>query len=135
MNDDHKLERFGDFLRKRRLSLGSSLRAFCQSFGEDPSNWSKMERGLLKPPSSVSRLCEMAKRLGIEEMEEKQRFLDLADAERGRIPEDIQKNKRWVSHLPVFFRTIRGEVPTEEELLKLADMIREDMTARDEEAK
>jgi hypothetical protein len=94
-----------------------------------------MERGLLKPPSSVSRLCEMAKRLGIEEIEEKQQFLDLADAERGRIPEDIQKNKRWVSHLPVFFRTIRGEVPTEEELLKLADMIREDMTARDEEAK
>ena len=38
--------RFGEHIKARRLEMGLSLRAFCLKNNEDPSNWSKLERGL-----------------------------------------------------------------------------------------
>jgi len=108
--------------------MGFSLRAFCQKAGEDPSNWSKMERGIIGAPTEYSRLLEIAKHLDIADDERKQELFDLASAERGRIPKDIMTEQELVSNLPVVFRTLRGEVPTEEELLKLADKIRKART-------
>ena len=114
---------FGEFLKKRRLELGLSLRAFCLKYNEDPGNWSKMERAILPPPIDYSRLFQISKYLELDE-KSKQEFFDLANAERGRIPEDIMSEEKLVSNLHVIFRTLRGEPPTEEELMKLADNIR-----------
>ena len=115
---------FGEFIKQRRLELGLSLRAFCIKHAEDPSNWSKMERGILGPPTEYSRLLEIAHHLKLDDKAGKQKIFDLAAAERGRVPEDIMSEKKLVENLPVVFRTLRGEAPTEEELLKLADLIR-----------
>lgn len=100
-------------------------------WGEDPSNWSKMERGILSPPTDFTRLQEIADRLGLSDDEAlKRELFDLANAERGRIPEDIMSEEELVANLPVVFRTLRGEAPTEKELLRLADLIRESRTKR-----
>jgi len=135
MNRETEAIGFGVFLKQKRLALKKSLRTFCEEHGEDPSNWSKMERGVLKPPKSLARQRGIALKLGIQSPEELQRLFDLADAEQGRIPQDILSNKELVRHLPFVFRTIRGEVPTEDNLDKLADLIKEEVTPKDEHAK
>lgn len=126
---------FGEFIRERRLALDLSLRAFCDSFGEDPSNWSKMERGLLLPPAAKERLSQIAERLNITTEEDLQRFFDLSDMARQRIPDDIAANEEWMAKLPVVFRTVRGEVPTEESLLDLANLLKGELTAKNDPAR
>ena len=116
---------FGEFVRKRRLEMGLSLRAFCMKHSEDPSNWSKMERGILRPPTDYSRLLEIAGYLDFGDSgPEKQKLFDLASAERGQIPDDIMAESDLVANLPVLFRTLRGDVAEEDELMRLADLIR-----------
>lgn len=43
---------FGKYIKKLRLEKGLSLRTFCNNLKLDPSNWSKIERGRLKPKIS-----------------------------------------------------------------------------------
>ena len=115
---------FGEFFKEKRLSAGHTLRRFCAEFDLDPGNISKMERGII-PPSS-SRLEEYALCLGIEkESAEWQDFHDLAAASQGRIPEDIRREEKLVAALPLVFRTLRNERPTEEQLEKLIEIVRE----------
>ena len=56
---------FGEFVRDRRLARDLTLRDFCRRIGEDPSNWSKVERGILPPPQSIEKLNLIAKVIGI----------------------------------------------------------------------
>lgn len=120
---------FGELVKARRLELGLSLRAFCMRHNEDPSNWSKMERGLLRPPVDYTRLLQIAGYLELTDGDtRRQQIFDLANAERGRIPEDIMSEAELVANLPVLFRTLRGDVPEEDELLRLADLIRKART-------
>ena len=100
------MSEFGRFVKARRAELGLSLRAFCHKWGIDPSNWSKLERGRLPPPQEA-RLAEYAEFLGLGRGTDAwYEFFDLAAAEAGRIPEDLQEAD-LVSKLPVLFRTLR----------------------------
>jgi len=115
---------FGEFFKEKRLAAGYTLRKFRAENGFDPGNISKMERGIIPP--SGSRLEEYADCLGVERgSDEWQKFLDLAAASQGRIPEDILSEEELVSKLPLVFRTLRNERPTEEHLEKLIEIIRE----------
>lgn len=115
---------FGEFFKEKRLAAGYTLRRFCAEFGFDPGNISKMERGIVPP--SASRLEEYAQCLGIEKgSDEWQEFHDLAAASQGRIPEDILSEEELVAKLPLVFRTLRNERPTEEQLEKLIEIVRE----------
>jgi transcriptional regulator with XRE-family HTH domain len=117
--------RFGEFVRDLRSQKRLRLREFCQMYGHDPSNWSKMERGDLPPSDNRQTLEEWAVQLGVAKGSDSwYRFFDLAFMERGRIPDDILSDEELVNALPVFFRTIRGEKPTEEELDKVIEMMR-----------
>lgn len=116
---------FGEHIRERRLGMGLSLRAFCQKHNEDPSNRSKLERGILAPPDSYERILKIGLHLDYEEDSPEMRDLfDLAAVDRGRIPQDIQNDAEAMEKLPLVFRTLRG-TPTEEELMRLADIVRE----------
>lgn len=42
---------FGDFFKEKRIQKGFTLRGFCKAHGLDPGNISKLERGMLPPPS------------------------------------------------------------------------------------
>jgi transcriptional regulator with XRE-family HTH domain len=41
--------KFGECVKQLRLTRGWSLRDFCLKYDLDPSNWSKVERGKMKP--------------------------------------------------------------------------------------
>ncbi len=118
---------FGEFIKEKRIEKGISLREFCKRMEIDASNWSKVERGLLAPPQDEEKLKKIAQVLNIKlgsrlwkEMKDK------ANIDAGLIPEDIRTDKDVLNSLPMFFRTIRSEKPTPEELDKLIDMIRKE---------
>jgi len=45
---------FGELAREKRLEKKYTLREFCKRIDVDPSNWSKVEKGLVKPPQKRS---------------------------------------------------------------------------------
>jgi len=113
---------FANFVREKRIAAGLTLREFCRLTGFDASNWSKIERGIKTPPQSKKVLDEIAKVLKINEgSQEYKELIDLAAL--SSIPEDLIESE-ILEQLPVFFRTVRGEKPTEEELKTLLNKIK-----------
>lgn len=106
----------------KRIAAGLTLREFCRLTGFDASNWSKIERNLLPPPQSRSVLESIASVLSI--VPDSQVYKELMDlAALSSVPEDLIEPE-ILEQLPVFFRTVRGEKPTEEELKTLINKIR-----------
>ncbi len=117
---------FGLFVKNIRLSKGLTLREFCKMFGHDASNWSKIERGKNLPPSDESTLEEWAKQLGIEKFSSDwYTFIDLAAAARGELPGDLTEDENIVAKLPLFYRTLRGQKPTDKEMRNVAKLLKE----------
>jgi transcriptional regulator with XRE-family HTH domain len=115
---------FGEFIKQLRLQNRITLREFCRLSGIDPSNWSKIERGMLPPPKSKLMLEEIAKILKIKKNNDNwYTLMDLAAIT--HIPKELLNNQSIVEKLPVFFRTLRGQKPTEEELENLIKLIKE----------
>lgn len=117
---------FGDFIKELRLRNGMGLRDFCKKYGHDASNWSKLERGKNLPPSNDSILEGWADQLGLTKFSSDwYTFIDLAAAARGEIPSDLINNEDIVSKLPLFYRTLRGQKPTNEEMRNIAKLLKE----------
>jgi transcriptional regulator with XRE-family HTH domain len=120
-----KKESFAGLFRAMRKERRITLRAFCEEAGADPANISRMERGAMPPPQDRDILTRYANALSIREgSDEWYLFFDLAAADRGIIPKDIMEDDVLVQQLPAFFRTLRGQKPTEEELRKVVEKIR-----------
>jgi transcriptional regulator with XRE-family HTH domain len=116
---------FGKFIKERRIEKGLTLREFCKLIEVDASNWSKIERGLLAPPKSEYKMKQIAEVLEIPVGSELWfEMKDRAELDTGSIPKDIRSDKELIGHLPMFFRTIRSEKPSAEDLDNLIEMIR-----------
>ena len=108
---------FGEFAKDRRIAAGLTLRSFCRDAEIDPSNWSKIERGVLPPPDDAGFLARVANVLAMADAELTE-FSDLAAIARGQIPADL-KDEEILSKMPAFFRAIRGQEYTQEDFDKL----------------
>lgn len=123
MNEEIKT--FGQFVRERRLVRDMGLREFCQVAGIDFGNYSKIERGLAKPPTG-ERLepyrfaLEIVR--GSEEDNELQRLAFIAA---GRIPSSILNDKELVGKLPVMFRTLEQGKMADENLDEVYELVKE----------
>lgn len=116
---------FGPYLKNIRIQKRVTLRDFCKKADADPGNISRIERGVWPPPQDQDILERYAKALAIKEAtDEWYRFFDYAAADRGIVPQDIMSDQEVVKMLPVFFRTMRGQKPTEKEMRELAEKIR-----------
>ncbi len=117
---------FGEYLAElRRERKNMSLREFCRAYGFDPGNFSKRERGKLPPPQSRQKLAEYATALDLTEgSDEWTELFDRAAAARGEIPPELLEDEELVAELPVLFRTLRGERVSEENLNRLAKLLR-----------
>lgn len=113
---------FGEFFRSKRISLGLTLRNFCEQYNYDPGNISRLERNILPPSLDNDTLAGYATALRIKkDSEEWVLFHDMAHAAKGQIPSDILKDKDSSFFLPAFFRTVRNkklDKKTLEELIK-----------------
>jgi transcriptional regulator with XRE-family HTH domain len=116
---------FGDFVRAKRMETDLSLREFCKQAETDPSNWSKVERAILPAPANREFLESVAKLLKLKKGEADWfTFFDLAAISQQKIPDDVYEDENVLSALPVFFRTVRGEKPSNEELDKLIALLK-----------
>lgn len=113
--------KFAELVKNLRVEQRISLRQFCAEMGVDPSNWSKIERGINPPPKDIEVLKKVATRLNLSGDAFVQ-FTDAAAAGRAELPTDIASNEAVVARLPAFFRAMRGKEPNNEEL---AEMIKE----------
>ena len=119
------LKKFGQNLKMARIAKGLSLREICKKINYDASNWSKVERGVIAPPSDEKILSKWAKALGLKSTSKKcQEFIDEAQIAQGIIPQDILAGKNAVDYLPAVFRTLRNEKPTKQEIDRLIELIR-----------
>jgi len=113
---------FGSFIKDKRIEKGLTLREFCRKIKLDPSNWSKIERGIFPPPKSRSILEEIALALGLSKNSQDWHALfDLASI--SFIPSELLEDAEIINKLPIFFRTVRGEKPTRKELEELLEII------------
>ena len=94
-------------------------------YSHDASNWSKIERGKLFPPSDSNILQKWTEELGIKkESSDWYTFFDLAAAARGVIPADIMRKEEIVTKLPLFYRTLRGQRPTIDEMKNISKLLK-----------
>ena len=122
---DYYYNMFGEFIKEIRTRKRLGLREFCLQYGHDPSNWSKIERGILAPPKDEATLTEWAEQLGLKRgSSDWLRFFDYASVDAGRIPNYILEDEELVAKLPAFFRTLSGQKPVSDDLEKLLKVIR-----------
>ena len=114
---------FSKTVKELRIQKGLTLRDFCEQVGLDPSNWSKVERGINPPPGDIGLLERLAEFFGLTGAE-KLGFIDAAALQRRELPADMADHALLQKALPAFFRAARGHELTEEELKTLADDIR-----------
>ncbi|HVM62487.1 MAG TPA: helix-turn-helix transcriptional regulator [Verrucomicrobiae bacterium] len=128
--------RFGELVKELRIAQKKTLRQFCLDHGHDPSNWSKVERGVSPPPGDEKTLARWAKQLGVEAGTDGwQEFMDLASMARGEIPKDVLSDEELLKRLPVFFRSVRGAELTETQLDELIKMVKEAHTTGERKRK
>ncbi|MFH1137154.1 MAG: helix-turn-helix transcriptional regulator [Pseudomonadota bacterium] len=116
---------FGEYVKQLRIEKGIGLRDFCRRLSHDASNWSKIERGLVPPPQNEEKISEVAAVLGLAPASDSYReLMDKAAIDAGMIPKDILSDAETLNALPMFFRTIRSEKPTNQEVEKLIHKVR-----------
>jgi transcriptional regulator with XRE-family HTH domain len=119
------MEKFGNYFSDLRTSRGITLREFCRRTNIDPSNWSKVERSVISPPRSKRTIESALEAIEVDKNSEEYNIaLDLGLLE--TIPDDFVAEKAILRELPVFFRTVRGEIPKEEDLQKLIEFLKKD---------
>lgn len=119
-----KTQSFGEMFRQKRVSLGFTLRSFCERYSYDPGNISRLERNILSPSIDTEKLAGYAVALKIpRDSEEWTIFFDLAYAAKGRVPEDILSSKMAPRFLPLLFRTARGQRLSKKKLQELVNLI------------
>lgn len=120
------IQSFGEFFRQKRISLGFTLRSFCERYDYDPGNISRLERDILSPSIDQQKLEGYAAALKIpRDSEEWTMFFDLAHTAKGKIPEDIRSDPKVLSILPAFYRTARGEKLDKKKIDQLIKLLNE----------
>ncbi len=125
MEKAERFKSFGEFFKALRKKKRITLREFCKRATADPANISRLERSAMPPPQDSDILTRYAEALDVQVgSDEWYQFFDLAAADRGIIPKDLMSDREVVEKLPAFFRTLRGQKPTEEEMQKVIDKIK-----------
>lgn len=113
---------FGTYIKSLRVRAKITLREFAKQLGMDPSNWSKIERGIIPPPANdtlVERITSILKLPS----DENQHLDDLAIVARGELPKDIG-DAELLAKVPAFFRALKGREYTADDLEKLTEKIK-----------
>ena len=115
-------QNFGEYFRAKRISLGFTLRSFCERYNYDPGNISRLERNILLPSLDDSKLAGYAAALKIsKDSEEWVLFHDLAYSAKNSIPKDLTET--GYGFLPAFFRTMRNKKMDKSKLKELIDFL------------
>lgn len=125
MKTNENLKKFGDLLYELRIKKEITLREMCRKVKYDPSNWSKIERGKIAPPSDKKTLELWARTLGLKKTKKEfDSFIYQANVAQGIIPSEIMAERELVAALPAFFRTLKNRKPNKEEIDNMINLIK-----------
>src|SRR3990172_9327667 len=114
---------FHQFIRKKRLELGLTLRKFCKQNSYDTGYISRLETGLFLPPNSERRLEKLANAYGIQKgTQDWVEFSNLSDVAKHQIPKEI--DSRVINFLPAFFRKASKKEVKKADVEKLLKLIK-----------
>ena len=111
---------FGDEFIELRTSAGFSLRKFCKKMNLDPGNWSRVERGVSKPPLEKEFYNRIENIFNISSSK-KEELISMAKAIR-IIPKELQETE-LMEHMPVMLRKIDGQPLKNDEIEGLVNWI------------
>lgn len=118
---------FGDYVKAKRIGKRITLRAFSESIGYDPANYSRIERGLQMPPPNPDKLAAFARELDIpKDSDGFREMVRLAALGRGEIPPASLSDEAVMAKLPVLFRTLEGGKVDEAMLDDLFDALKKE---------
>lgn len=115
--------KFGEQLKEYRIRKGLTLRHCSGELGVDPSNWSKLERGVNAAPKDIELIDSWAAYFGLKDGE-KLDFLDAAAISRRELPADLASDEKVLAALPAFFRAARGAELSDEQLRQFVEDVR-----------
>lgn len=119
-------DNFTKYFKKRRIQLGYTTRKFAEAKGYDAGYISRLENGIIAPPSDQKKVAALAEALEIEkDSSEWINFLDLVALARSEVPEDIRNNEVALKVLPAFYRGIRNKTLNKAEVDKLLDLFKQ----------
>ncbi len=103
------METFGTRLRAMRLTAGLSLHKFCRRAGLDAGNYSRIERGLIRPPQDHGKMEPIRAVLGLAPEDDNWAYLLLlADLEWDALPRRLLTDARVRPLLPALLQGIAG---------------------------
>jgi transcriptional regulator with XRE-family HTH domain len=115
--------KFNELLKSLRIERRVTLRQCAADLGVDPSNWSKIERGVNPAPKDISVLKDWANYFGLKVQAEVD-FFDAAALSRSEIPPDIAADERIMGALPAFFRSLRNSDMSDKKLQEFVSDLR-----------
>lgn len=116
---------FGEFFKGLRLDNKMTLRGFCSKNGFDPSNVSKIERGIWPPPEADEDRMKYAKALALKKGTSNwDRFMDLAVAGTRTFKVRNVTDEEVLQKLPVLFRSVDKADLTPDQLDKIIKYVK-----------
>ena len=115
---------FGEFVRKTRLANRISGREAADAVGMLPSNFSKLEHGLLNPPRDGEKQKALADAIGLKNPDERAKFFDFAGEALKAVPADIAEIISEEDALPLLLRTIGNKRLSKEAIKRLVEIVR-----------
>ena len=115
---------FGELVTARRAELRLTLRDCAIRSGMTPGNLSKIERGRLAPPQQAGVLSRLIEALELKGANERQRLLDVATAQKGRIPAHIVQQADLAASMPSLLPTLSFRQLNETAVARFLEMIR-----------
>ena len=121
---DHPIDTFGTCLRAMRLAARLSLRKLCQRAGLDTGNYSRIERGLIRPPQDHAKMEPIRAVLGLAPEDDDWAYLLLlADLEWDTLPRRLLTDARVRPLLPALLQETAGGRLTEPQVESLVALI------------
>ena len=118
------MERFGEILTKYRVDAGLGLREYAKLIDYDPSNLSKIERGVNAPPQNTMTLKKWASKLSL--VEGTPSFSKFMAAGRATfIAKGLKTDTELIGLLPAFFRTVDNKQTDPNTYKKLLAILRQ----------
>jgi transcriptional regulator with XRE-family HTH domain len=115
---------FGDFLRHIRLEKGLTARFVASAAEMLPSNFSKLEHGLLTPARDHEKQKKLMSALGISlGSVEAERFFDLAGKASDSTPVDLAQIISENETVPLLLRTIGNKRLSEDQIRRLVAIV------------
>ena len=116
---------FGDFVRQTRLKSGLTARDASRRADILPSNFSKLEHGILTPAKDPERQKALAAAIGIEDFggDDAAKFFDLAAKATNAVPLDLADIISKSETIPLLLRTIGNKRLTDQEVERLIEIV------------